>query len=187
MRLKVLTVALLVACTSVAAQQIARYPNELPQFRFFDASKWHSLTPSVSTISDVRQLLGKPDNATDLRHPVGAYPGDEKTDSVVFTYARIMPGWDVLIYIATSCGDKKRPALCSIDLVPRRSVPFGKVEFPPAFTKKHINAADASWDEYQDDSGLSYEVYTSKTPYGITRPGDLNRISYGKPRKRTNS
>ena len=47
--------------------------------------------------------------------------------------------------------------------------------------KKHVEAADASWDEYTDSDGLQYSVYTSKTLHGTEKAGDLNRISYGFP------
>ena len=51
--------------------------------------------------------------------------------------------------------------------------------FPPTFHKQHVDAADAGWYEYADGSGLAYEVYTTRTPYGETLPGDLNRVIYG--------
>jgi len=63
--------------------------------------------------------------------------------------------------------------------VPRHRVPMDQVTFPPGFEKQHVVAADAAWDVYRHPSGLAYEVYTTRTPYGGDRPGDLNRISYG--------
>jgi hypothetical protein len=128
----------------------------------------------------VRTLLGNPENATDLANAADRYPGDEHVTSVVFTYSRLMRGWDVLIYLRKSCGgvaDTLR--LCSVDLLPHKRTPFVKVKFPDDFVKKHVTAVDAAWDEYSDGSGLRYEVYSTKTPYGNQLPGDLNRISYG--------
>lgn len=161
--------------------QATAYPNELPGYRFHERAKWRSLRPSGSTIADVRKLLGDPDDATDLAQATAPYPGDAHVTSVVFKYARLMPDWDVLIYMAKSCGDSQTLGLCSVDLVPRKRIPFLHMTFPSAFVKRHVDAADAAWDEYSDASGLQYEVYTTKTPYGETLPGDLNRISYGKP------
>ena len=39
--------------------------------------------------------------------------------------------------------------------------------------------ADAAWDDFADGTGLKYEIYISSTPFGRTKPGDLDRISYG--------
>jgi hypothetical protein len=69
--------------------------------------------------------------------------------------------------------------LCSIDLVPKKRIPFGAIEFPVVFKKKHVTAVDAAWDEFKDGSGLVYEVYTTGPRYGNKQPGDLNRIVYG--------
>jgi hypothetical protein len=166
---------------SVSGQEANPYPHELLGYRYYETAKWRGLTPSRSTIVDVRKLLGNPENATDLAQPVAPYHGDAKVKSVVFTYSKLMPDWDVLIYLEKSCGVSQTPRLCSIDLVPHERIPFSHMTISPAFTKRHVDAADAAWDEYSDGSGLSYEIYTTKTPYGQQLPGDLNRISYGKP------
>jgi hypothetical protein len=168
-------------CLSLVGQQAAPYPNELPSFRFYETAKWGSLKPSSSTIVEVRKLLGNPDDATDLAHPVAPYPGDANVASVVFTYSRLMPDWDVLVYLRKSCSGSETLGLCSVDLVPHERIPFLHMTFSAVFTKRHVVAADAAWDEYSDGSGLSYEVYTTKTPHGKELPGDLNRISYSKP------
>jgi hypothetical protein len=52
---------------------------------------------------------------------------------------------------------------------------------PTIFSKQHVSAADAAWDEFSDGTGLRYEIYTSKPQYGGEQKGDLNRISYGPP------
>ncbi len=165
---------------SLPGGQATTYPNELPGYRFHESAKWHSLTPSSSTIADVRKLVGDPDDATDLERATAPCPGDANVTSVVFTYSRLMPDWDVLIYMAKSCGVSQTLGLCSVDLVPQKRIPFLHMTFSSAFMKRHVDAADAAWDEYSDSSGLRYDVYTTKTPYGKTLPGDLNRISYGK-------
>jgi hypothetical protein len=104
--------------------------------------------------------------------------GDEHVKNVVLTYSRLMRGWDILIYLRNSCGaTSETPRLCSIDLLPKKRIPFGQVKFSSEFTKKHVTAVDAAWDEYGDGSGLKYEVYSTKTPYGNELPSDLNRIS----------
>jgi hypothetical protein len=157
------------------------YSNELPGYCFYQTAKWSGLTLFNSTIADVRKLLGDPDDATDLAHPVAPYPGDATVSNVVLTYSRLMAGWDVLIYLKKSCGVSQTPRLCSVDLQPHERTPFAHMIFPSTFTKRHVVAVDAAWDEYSDGSGLRYEVYTTKTPYGKELPGDLNRISYGKP------
>lgn len=174
-----LIISVLLIKSAFAGQQATPYPNELPGYHFYEMAKWRSLTPSVSAITEVRKLLGEPDNATDLAHPVASYPGDANVRSAVFTYSHLMPDWDVLIYLAKSCGSSDTLRLCSVDLVPHERIPFLHVTFSSAFTKRHVSAADAAWDEYSDGSGLVYKVYTTKTPYGKELPGDLNRISYG--------
>src|SRR5260221_3843369 len=89
---------------SLLGQLATPYPNELSGYRFYEQGKWHSLTTSRSTIAEARKLLGNPDDATDLARPVAPYPGDANVTSAVFSYKRLMPGWDVLIYLAKSCG-----------------------------------------------------------------------------------
>jgi hypothetical protein len=160
-----------------------RYPNELRGYEFFRTAKWRSLRPLISTIDEVRKTLGDPDEANDLSQYARQYPGDAGAKEAVWTY-KVNRNWEILIYFASSCDrrlpkDVPRDRLCTIDLVPRRRISFGAVHFPPAFKKSHVTAVDAAWDEYSDGTGLRYEVYTTKTPYGADVPGDLNRISYG--------
>lgn len=159
------------------------YPNELPNYRFYATAKWRMLKPLVATMEEVRDLLGPPDEARDVSEYTKPYPGDAVAKQPVFTY-KLGGQWDMLIYFARYCfhehpHDASGDLLCSIDLIPHKRIPFASVQFPSAFVKKHTDAADASWDEYEDESGLRYEVYTTKTPYGGNLPGDLSRISYG--------
>lgn len=162
-----------------------RYPNELPGYAFYSRAQWRALKPLVSTIDDVRKIMGKPYGASDNASYSEAYPGDALVRQPVFTY-RLGPDWEMLVYFVSSC-PRKVPRdvppnrVCSFDLIPRKHVSFRKIEFPGVFAKQHIIAVDAQWDEYSDGTGLRYEVYTTKTPYGGNGPGDLNRISYGPP------
>ncbi len=180
MQTPVVFVLVLSISMSLVGQQAAPYPNELPGYRFHDGAKWRGLSSSNSTIREVEKLLGKPEVATDLEHPAAAYPGDANVSSVVLSYSQLMPDWEVLIYLRKSCGESGEVVLCSIDLIPRGPIPFLHMTFSTAFTKRHVDAVDAAWDEYSDGSGLRYEVFTTKPPYGKELPGDLNRISYGK-------
>ena len=168
-----------------AAQENHKYPNELPGHRFYATAKWKSLEPLVSTMADVRRVLGKPRDARDVSQYTKPYPGDTAAKKPVFTYD-LDGDWEVLVYFVRYCfyegpalpaslGDR----LFSIGLLPKKRIPFDRVEFPTAFKKNHVSAADAAWDVFADGSGLVYEVYTTKTPYGSKQPGDLNRISYG--------
>jgi hypothetical protein len=76
------TVLLLSVSLSLAGQEAVPYPNELPGYRFYETAKWRNLRPSSPTIVDVRKLLGNPDIATDLAHPVAPYPGDANVTGV---------------------------------------------------------------------------------------------------------
>lgn len=160
-----------------------RYPNELQDYEFYRTAKWNSLEPLVSTMDNVRKVMGRPDEANDNAAYTRPYPGDAAAQEPVFRY-RLSRQWDVLFYFATSCPWKLHPdvprnRLCSIDLIPRKRVSFRAVHFSPVFAKRHVTAVDAAWDEYSDGTGLRYEIYTTKPPYGVEIPGDLDRISYG--------
>jgi hypothetical protein len=162
-----------------------KYPNELPGFRFYENAKWKSLEPLVSTIADVRRVLGEPKEAHDVSQVTKPYPGDAAAKRPVFTY-ELNDDWQILIYFVRYCfyEGPALPAslddrLCSIDLLPKKRLSFEKVVFPPALKKKLETAIHGEWNEYSDGSGLVYEVFTRKTAYGDERPGDLNRIKYG--------
>jgi hypothetical protein len=158
-----------------------RYPNELADFRFYATAKWKSLEPLVSTVAEVRKALGNPTHAVDLSQYFEPYPGDDRSKNPVFTYD-VDDAWEALVYLGHSCFADVAPKslrLCTIELVPKKRVSFGSVQFPSAFKKNHVAGADAAWDEFADGSGLSYHVYTTRTPYGNKQPGDLNRIVYG--------
>jgi hypothetical protein len=164
----------------------SRYPNEVPGFRFYVNAMWDRLTPLVSSMKNVRQVLGNPDEVNDVSAYTEPYPGDENASKPVFTY-KFNDDWKLLVYSAKYCFHEV-PAgtppdkLCSLDLVPQKRIVFDVSRLPNTFVKTHIKAVDAGWDEYSDGTGLRYEVYATHTQYGSERPGDLNRISYGPPK-----
>ena len=162
-----------------------RYPNELAGYELYEKAKWKSLKPLISTMDDVRRVLGNPSEARDTSQYTKPYPGDALAKKPVFTY-ELDADWQVLVYFAKYCfyEGPELPAslndrLCTIDLLPKKRIAFDRIQFPTAFKKNHVAAADAAWDEYADGSGLVYEVYTTRTPYGTKQAGDLNRIKYG--------
>jgi hypothetical protein len=161
----------------------SRYPNEIQEFRFYANTMLDSLKPLVSSMNDVRQALGNPDEANDVSAYTEPYPGDEKALKPVFKY-KFGDDWQLFVYFAKYCFHEvprgtPQDKLCSLDLVPRKRIVFDVSQLPKTFVKTHIEAVDAGWDEYSDRTGLRYEVYTTHTQYGSENPGDLNRISYG--------
>jgi hypothetical protein len=179
---------LLAFCSASAQSQSVRtqtYPNELPGYRFYPNAKWKSLEPLVSTSADVHRLLGNPRDAHDVTQYTKPYPGDASAKEPVLTYD-IDDNWELLVYFVRYCfydgpalpeslGDR----LCTMDLIPKKRMPFNKIKFPQAFTKTHVAGVDAAWDAFADGSGLVYQVYSTNTPYGNKQPGDLFRITYG--------
>jgi hypothetical protein len=96
------------------------------------------------------------------------------------------PDWEILVYFVKSdararqaLADAVQNRLLSVELVPKKKRSFAKIAFPAFYRRERIITVDAAWDEYSNGSGLVYEVYTTRTPYGDERPGDLNRIRYG--------
>jgi hypothetical protein len=185
-------VLLLMISARIWAQETTSYPSELPEYRFYATAPWRALVPTKSTMAEVRKALGNPDEASDMEGYGKPYPGDTFAKEPVFTYRRIVPGWEVLVYFTRYC-DRKHPRdpngdhLCSIDLIPKKRISFAAVKFPATFIKRQVTAIDAFWDEYADGTGLRYEVYTAKPQYGGSVAGDLNRISYGPPEKPTSA
>ena len=189
-RLAVLMAIFLLALSALCAQNPNavsqgenRYANELPTFKFFKTAPWRSLVPLVSTMKDVRMLLGSPQEASDASAFTVPYPGDQNAKEPVFTY-RLNPGWEVLVYFTRYCFHSHPKGipddrLCSIDLIPTKRIPFDTAMLSTSFKKMHVQAVDAAWDEYSDGTGLRYEVYTTHPQYGQKHPGDLYRISYG--------
>lgn len=161
----------------------SRYPNEVLGFRFFANSTLYDLKPLVSSMRDVRRVLGNPDEANDVSAYTKPYPGDEKVLKPVFKY-KFGDDWQLLVYFTKYCFHevpKGTPAdrLCSLDLVPQKPIAFDVSKLSIAFARTHVKAVDAEWDAYSDGTGLEYDVYSTHTQYGPEKPGDLNRISYG--------
>ena len=168
----------------VSGKKSEKYPNELPDFRFYETAKWKTLEPLISTMEDVRKVLGEPAEANDVSQYTKPYPGDDKAKQPVFTY-ELNSDWKVLVYFVKYCFQGYVPLpnelnnkLCSIDLVPKKRISFKSIVFPTVFEKKTVSGVDAAWVEYSDKTGLFYEIYTTKTAYGKAMPGDLNRIVY---------
>ena len=143
----------------------AEYPNELEGFALY-AKYCSGLEPMKSTVADVKKVLGN--------------PVDDKSGRLLLWFEK--EGWKILVYIYPDNGEYPSylagKVVQSVDFISAKPVSFATIEFPTAFNKADIRAADATWDEYCDAHGLVYQVYTSKTRYGDTGPGDLNRVSY---------
>jgi hypothetical protein len=185
----VIACGLLLAARVVTAapqtNQSRRYTTELAGYRLFDGTKWGELIPLESTMADVRRVMGAPSDPRDIADYTKPYPGDHAAKQPVFSY-RVNADWKALVYFGQHCQwipeelwKSFADRVCSIELVPLKRRSFRGITFPPRFRKRHVDAADAGWDEYADGSGLVYEVYTTRTPYGDTIPEDLNRIVYG--------
>ena len=184
-RLYIFLTLCLLPAGSLHAQTPSRYPNELPEFCFYESATWRVLTPLVSTMADVRKALGKPAETVDIAH-YDSYPGDEAAECPLFVY-EYGKDWKLYIYfggpnMTTIAGgtlpESVHRRLFSIDLLSREPRHFPQ-PLPIPFVRKPTMGADAAWDEFSDGSGLRYDVYTDYTPFGKTSPGDLNRISYG--------
>lgn len=161
----------------------SRYPNEVLGFRFFANSTLYDLNPLVSSMRDVRRVLGNPDEANDVSAYTEPYPGDEKVLKPVFKY-KFGDDWQLLVYFTKYCFHEvpkgtPEDRLCSLDLVPQKPIAFDVSKLSSAFARTHVKAVDAEWDAYSDGTGLEYDVYSTHTQYGPEKPGDLNRISYG--------
>jgi hypothetical protein len=174
------------AVDDIATAAKVRYPNELDGFRFFGAAPFRPLVPLTSTIADVRRVLGEPDEAVDNAHYGAPYPGDETAARPVFTYEHLVPGVRALVYFVRSdvraaavFPARLDGALLSVDLVSNDPIPFAGRVPEGIFRATKTSGADAGWIDYEDGTGLHYQVYIGKTRYGRTGPGDLNRIVYG--------
>lgn len=169
----------------VAGKKSEKYPNELPDFRFYETAKWKTLEPLVSTMKDVRKVLGEPSEANDVSQYTKPYPGDDKAKQPVFTY-ELNSDWQVLVYFVKYCfqgyvplPDELDNKLCSIALIPKKPISFQSEIFPDIFKKKDVTAIHGAWIEYTDGTGLIYEIYTRPSPYdNESKSGDLNRVVY---------
>lgn len=146
-----------------------RYPNELVEFKFWAAAPWRSLVPLEATLADVRRVLGEPTKVTDIGQSnyEDPYPGDDAAAQPVLVY-RDAPGWHAYVYLVRSdlSVSAKYPAalqgrLLSIELVPDARLPFADRIPKDVFQARAALGADASWTNYEDGSGLRYEVFVS--------------------------
>lgn len=168
------------------AEEKSPYPNELVGYKLYDAAKWKTLTPLVSTIADVRKTMGKPAEEKDIAHYVAPYSGDAAAEMPIFVYA-VDADWEVIFYFVKSVlsapkglRDKVPDLLYKIDLIPKRKISFKEITCPEDYRMRESRTIDdGSREIYSDGSGLAYEIYSSKTRYGKHEPGDLDRISYG--------
>ena len=183
-----LAVCLTILSPAISGQTISGtasgYPNELSSYKFFSTAKWKTVKPLVSTMSDVRSILGEPSEANDTAAFTKPYPGDVRAKQPVFTY-ELYPDWQLLVYFVKYCFEGYVPlppsldnTVCSLDLIPKKKIPFTSVVFPSVFTSKPVEAIDGAWIEYSDGFGLIYSVYTHAGPYSQLKAGDLNRIVY---------
>jgi len=51
-----------------AAEEPTPYPHELEGYRFYQTARWRELKPLVSTLADVRRIMGEPKEQTDIGH-----------------------------------------------------------------------------------------------------------------------
>ena len=122
---------------SAWAQSPRRYPHELTQYPFYSSDPWQRIVPLVSTMADVRKLLGDPAEAGDLTKYGEPYPGDGEAAQPLFCYRRD-PRWQVLIYFVGANlkdGINQYPAalrgrVVSVDFIPAEPLPFRQIELP---------------------------------------------------------
>ncbi len=163
----------------------ARYPNELPGFQLHADAKWAMLQPTVSKLTDVRALLGEPKEASDIclncDSTVG-YPGDNKAKQPLFIY-EMEPGWSLYVYLVKSDMSSRDQydksvwdTVGTLDVLPDNDVMMDASFFGDAFQKGDVIAADAAWNDYRDEHGLTYSVYR---PRREGEAGRLSRVRYG--------
>jgi hypothetical protein len=174
---------LLVLLADVRTAPAQPYPNEAPGYRFRAKARWRTLVPLRSTMKDVRRVLGRPAEATDLALPGDRYPGDDRAIQPVWTYP-LDARWELLVYFVKSsvleaerCPRRVRDRLYSIDVLPKGKHTFDPTKLPRAFRKQTV-VSEAFEDDYLDGSGL---VYSVRRPRG--KPALLDRVSYGPSRK----
>jgi hypothetical protein len=161
------------------------YPNELTGYRFYSTAKWNVIKPLVSTMGDVRRILGEPTEAHDVAAFTKPYPGDSVAKQPVFSYY-LNSDWQLLVYFVKYCfqGYVPLPAslddkVCSIDLLPRKPRHFQQIKFPSVFISKPVKAYHGAWIEYSDRKGLVYNITTQPGSYDKeSKLGDLDRIVY---------
>ena len=169
--------------SSCNSSKTSRYPNELPDFKFYETAKWRSLTFLESTMDDVRQVMGEPTKVIDTAQLTTAYPGDAKSLQPVFIYDG--NEWNIHVYFGKYCyyttelPEIYKNRLCEVVLHPKKTVPADKIQFPGMFEKKTKKLPDGSWDEFRDGGGLTYVINYEDSTDGINKAKYLGNITYG--------
>lgn len=181
----VLLILLLASTLGPASSQDCAYSNELVGYRLCETAAWRSLRPLVSTLADVRAILGTPTYEWDMTNYHVPYPGDKAAKEPILGFDDGGP-WRIQVRLVRTDEDARslypaslRDRLLSIFLIPTQRVPFGQVVFPRSFVKRHVVDGDLAWDEYHHPSGLTYQVYSAHAPYADYQAGDLTGITYG--------
>jgi len=143
------------------------------------------LRPLVSTLADVRAIVGTPTYEWDMAAYHVPYPGDEAAREPALGFD-VGGSWRLQVTLVRTDPDARslyplslHDRLLSIHLFPRPGISFAKVVFPASFVRHHVVDADVATDEYRHPSGLVYTIYVGGVPYADYQLGDLIRISYG--------
>jgi hypothetical protein len=161
------TLVLATAVVSCAAE--TPWPNELPGFKLYNAAKWKTLRPLVTTTEETRALLGSTSSVLD---------SDPRWKFTVLYFGE-----------GGTCDGRPLPKtlvgrVASIEIRPNASVSMAGVKFPAVFRRsEEYSSHDAvgSWDVYEDEFGLQYEVYRHGSVDGTVRANDLKAIVHGPP------
>lgn len=144
------------------------YPNELPGYAFHSEAPWRTIRPLVSREPEVTAQLG----------PLKASGYTFRRD-----WALVVSYWGK----GGHCDGVPFPSflegtVAEIRLIPKARVSFVNVHFPEAFTKSKLMASHdrvGTFDRYEDEFGLAYEVSDRDSKDGSIRTGDLRAIVYG--------
>jgi hypothetical protein len=136
------------------------YPNELPEFNFYE-KYLAPLRPGVSGEQAVRRVLGD-------------------------TAAVKRDGWTIFTTYAVKSGPVYNPVLGPLDEIavrPDGVLPMAAVKFPRPFTHCHASVSEIniSFDVYSDRLGLEYWLHEEDSKLG--KKGELYQIVYGPSRR----
>ena len=144
------------------------YPNELPAYAFHSQASWRSIRPLVSREPEVTAQLGR-------------------LKSSGYTFRR---EWRLVVSYWGAGGDCDgvpfpsflEGTVAEITLIPKVRVSFVDVTFPAAFKKSKFVASHdrvGTYDQYEDEHGLAYQVSDKDSEDGSIHAGDLRAIVYG--------
>jgi hypothetical protein len=171
----------LATLSCASAEELQPAYQELEGYKFFSTAKWKALTPLVSTVADVRNVMGEPRTEYDATNY--AVDATAKQPSLLYD---IDPDWEILFEFVKS--DRSIPEalrnavpnrLYKISLIPKKPISFKTISFPATMKKTEVRTAHAVWNEHADGSGLSYHVTISQARHGTEVLGRLHRIVYG--------